>query len=140
MATAEQLSVSAACRDLRHGWDVIGDTILIEQRGQIRHFARTLRCFRCETERIDEYKISDFALQRVRTRYNYIEGYHIKGGVKVADVAVPPVQGRPDGAQGGQRWVRSIGATTSPGPVTARAAGPSRPVTPTRWRTTGSRS
>lgn len=80
------ISVSAACRDLRHAWDAIGDTILIEQNGQVRHFARTLRCFRCETERVDEYKISNVALQRVRTRYIYIPGYHIKGGIKVADL------------------------------------------------------
>ena len=86
MTMQKDLIVSAACRDLRHGWDVIGDTVLIEQKGQVRHFARTLRCFRCETERIDEYKISNFALQRVRTRYNYVPGYHVKGGVPVAEV------------------------------------------------------
>lgn len=80
------LSVSAACRDLRHGWDVVGDTVLIEEKGQVKHFARTLRCFRCETERIDEYKISSVSLAKVRTRYFYIDGYHITGGVKVADV------------------------------------------------------
>lgn len=80
------ISVSAECRDLRHGWEPVGDTVLIEQKGQIRHFARTLRCYRCETERIDEYKISDFALQRVRSRYLYIPGYHVKGGIKIAEL------------------------------------------------------
>ena len=71
---------------MRHGWDSIGDVVLIEENGQVRHFARRLRCFRCETERVDEYKISNFALQRVRTRYEYIPGYQIKGGIPVAEV------------------------------------------------------
>lgn len=80
------ISVSALCRDLRHAWEVVGDTVLIEQQGQVKHFARTLRCWRCETDRIDEYKISNVALSRVRTRYSYIPGYQIKGGIKVADI------------------------------------------------------
>lgn len=82
----KDISVSAACRDLRHSWDVIGDTVLIEQKGQVRHFARTLRCHRCETERVDEYKISNVALARVRSRYNYIPGYQVKGGIAIAEV------------------------------------------------------
>ena len=80
------ISVSALCRDLRHAWEIAGDTILIEQKGQVRHFARTLRCWRCETERIDEYKISNVALSRVRSRYLYVAGYNIKGGIKIADL------------------------------------------------------
>jgi hypothetical protein len=84
--TSEALAVSQACRDLRHAWDAIGDTILIEQNGQVRHFARTLRCFRCETERVDEYKISNVALARVRTRYFYIPGYQIRGGIELSEL------------------------------------------------------
>jgi hypothetical protein len=83
---AETLAVSGMCRDLRHAWDSIGDTILIEQNGQVRHFARTLRCLRCETERVDEYKISTVALTRIRSRYTYVPGYQIKGGIPIADV------------------------------------------------------
>jgi hypothetical protein len=82
----EHLAVSAPCRDLRHAWDSVGDTVLIESQGQIRHFARTLRCLRCETERVDEYKISTFALTRVRTRYRYPLNYQIKGGIPVDEV------------------------------------------------------
>lgn len=83
---AEALAVSGPCRDLRHGWEIIGDTVLIEQSGQVKHFARTLSCFRCGTQRIDEYKISNVALSRVRSRYAYIPGYHIKGGIPIAEV------------------------------------------------------
>ena len=82
----ENLGVSGMCRDLRHAWDSIGDTVLIEQQGQVRHFARTLRCIRCETERVDEYKISNIALARVRSRYRYPEKYQIKGGAPIAEV------------------------------------------------------
>jgi hypothetical protein len=83
---ANALSISGLCRDMRHSWVSKGDTVLIEQQGQIRHFARTLSCFRCGTERIDEYKISNIALERVRSRYRYVEGYHIKGGMPIAEV------------------------------------------------------
>ena len=85
-AVVEALAVSGPCRDLRHAWESTGDTILIEQKGQVRHFARTLKCLRCETERIDEDKISNISLARVRSRYRYVEGYHIKGGLPIAEV------------------------------------------------------
>ena len=85
-AVAEALAVSGPCRDLRHGWETIGDTVLIEQSGQVKHFARTLSCFRCGTRRIDEYKISNVALSRVRSRYEYVSGYHVKGGIPIAEV------------------------------------------------------
>jgi hypothetical protein len=84
--SAPDISVSGPCRDLRHAWETSTDIILIEEKGQVRHFARTLVCLRCHTERIDEYKISNVALSRVRTRYVYPKGYQIKGGIPVAEV------------------------------------------------------
>lgn len=82
----EAIRVGGLCRDMRHAWDSRGDVVLIEQNGQIRHFARTLECMRCETARIDEYTISNFSLSRVRSRYRYSQGYHIKGGIPVDEV------------------------------------------------------
>lgn len=73
------------CRDLRHSWEPAGDNILIEDRGQVKHFTRTLECMRCECQRIDEYKMSRIALVLVRTRYKYPFGYQVKGGLRVAD-------------------------------------------------------
>lgn len=73
------------CRDLRHSWESVGDNVLIEERGQVRHFSRTLECARCSTQRIDEYRMSRVALARVRSRYSYPQGYQVKGGLKVAD-------------------------------------------------------
>lgn len=84
--TEDQLSVSGECRDLRHSWERTGDVVLIEQQGQVKHFARTLQCSRCETVRTDEYKISMVSVARVRSRYSYPDGYRVPGGVKVADV------------------------------------------------------
>jgi hypothetical protein len=84
--TAENLAVSADCRDMRHRWERVGDYILIEERGQVRHFKRRLVCDRCGTTRTDEYKISRSAIARVKSYYEYVEGYQIKGGAKVADV------------------------------------------------------
>lgn len=84
--TQEQLAISGPCRDMRHAWFPHGDNILIEESGQVRHFARKLVCARCETLRTDEYKVSRVAVARVRTKYEYPQGYQIKGGVRVADV------------------------------------------------------
>lgn len=82
----KDLAVSMECRDLRHSWEPVGDVILIEEMGQVRHFSRTLECSRCDTLRVDEYKISNFSLARVRSHYQYPEGYTIRGGIKIADV------------------------------------------------------
>jgi hypothetical protein len=84
--TDRQLSVSGTCRDIRHSWKSVGDNVLIEQQGQVRHFSRALECSRCETVRVDEYKISRVSIARVRTRYFYPQDYRIPGGVKVADI------------------------------------------------------
>jgi hypothetical protein len=81
-------SVGYVCRDIRHAWDHLGDVVLIEQNKQVRHFARTLVCLRCSTRRIDEYKVSSYALGRVRTKYEYPEGYHVPGGISVEEVRI----------------------------------------------------
>jgi hypothetical protein len=73
------------CRDLRHSWESIGDNVLIEDRGQVKHFTRTLECSRCECRRMDEYKMSRVALVLLRTRYDYPKGYQVKGGLRVSD-------------------------------------------------------
>lgn len=83
---AQSLALSGACRDLRHAWISVTDAVIIEVRGQVRHFTRTLRCTRCDTCRIDEYAISRRVLGRVRTRYVYPKGYHIDGGLPVDEV------------------------------------------------------
>jgi hypothetical protein len=80
----QDLSVSLECRDMLHAWKGVGDVVLIEQQGQVRHFERKLRCMRCETLRIDEYTISRASLARVRSRYKYPEGYRVPGGLPVA--------------------------------------------------------
>ena len=79
------LTVSLDCRDMRHGWQRAGDTVLIKQAGQVRHFERKLECFRCGCMRVDEYKITRVALERIRSRYVYPEGYRVPGGLSVAD-------------------------------------------------------
>lgn len=84
--TAEQLAISGPCRDMRHAWFPQGDNVLIEEQGQVRHFKRVLQCVRCETVRTDEYKVSRVAVARVRTKYEYPQGYQIRGGARVADV------------------------------------------------------
>lgn len=78
--------ISLLCRDMRHGWNPVGDTVLLEKRGQIRTFSRTLECFRCSTVREDIYEITASGVARVRTAYRYPHGYHVKGGLPVSTV------------------------------------------------------
>jgi hypothetical protein len=85
MSTQEISSVSLECRDMRHAWRRVGDNILVERKGKIRVFTRTLECPRCETLRIDTYRITAQSVERVHSRYAYPKGYHVKGGLKVGD-------------------------------------------------------
>lgn len=85
MEELPDLSISIECRDLRHAWERHGtDAVLLQQEGQVRHFARHLHCLRCGTLRIDEYRISRIAIVRVRSRYQYPDGYQVNGGLTVA--------------------------------------------------------
>jgi hypothetical protein len=84
--TQEQLAISGPCRDMRHAWFPEGDYVLIQEQGQVRHFKRVLKCYRCETVRTDEYKVSRVAVARVKTKYEYVQGYQIRGGARVADI------------------------------------------------------
>jgi hypothetical protein len=74
------------CSDLRHGWNSVGDLVLLEQQGKVRVFQRVLECFRCLTVRTDTYRITPREITRVGSHYRYPEGYLIKGGVPVAEV------------------------------------------------------
>ena len=84
--TKQQISaISLECRDMRHAWRRAGDNALVERSGKTRVFTRTLECPRCETLRIDTYKITASNVERVHSRYAYPKGYHVKGGLKVGD-------------------------------------------------------
>lgn len=77
-------NVSLPCRDLRHGWERSNDLILIkDSRGNVRHFQRVLVCFRCGTERTDEYLMTATSLQKLRSGYRYPKGYQIPGGANL---------------------------------------------------------
>ena len=79
-------SVRILCADMRHAWEPVGDTVLVERQGQVRVFTRTLQCLRCETQRVDTYRIAGHAVFRVMARYRYPEGYRVPGGLKIEDV------------------------------------------------------
>jgi hypothetical protein len=87
-------SVSLECRDMRHAWMQVKDVVLTEKKGIVRIFTRTLRCLRCETERVDTYEVvsrssNPSVAQRVdllHTKYKYPDGYQVKGRVNVSTV------------------------------------------------------
>lgn len=84
-------TVSLPCRDMRHAWFSAGDNVIIEERSRIRHFRRRAECQRCGTTKTEEFKVSYGRSQRVvavalvRRKYDYVQGYQVQGGLKVAD-------------------------------------------------------
>lgn len=59
------------CRDVHHSWTVVGYSTI--GGGAV---ARTLRCERCETERVDEWSLQG---ARIRSYYAYPDGYQFRG-------------------------------------------------------------
>lgn len=87
---SEVSSVSLECRDMRHAWFAEGDNVIIEEKKRIRHFRRRATCIRCETTKTEEFKVSYrgdrvVAVGLVRRKYDYVQGYQVQGGLKVAD-------------------------------------------------------
>ena len=76
------------CRDLRHSWVRQSDEVLYDE-GNVALFTRTVECARCETLRVDTYKVpmgGRHLLVRVGSRYRYANGYMVKGGYDVAEM------------------------------------------------------
>lgn len=74
------------CRDLRHAWVRHNDEVLIETQGQVKLFTRTLVCIRCETTRVDTYRVATrggHSVHKVGSKYNYAPHYQVKGGFDV---------------------------------------------------------
>lgn len=74
------------CRDMRHGWVHADDTVLAQTQGEVKLFTRTLVCFRCETKRIDTYRVASrggHAVIKVGVKYDYPRDYQVKGGFDV---------------------------------------------------------
>jgi len=73
------------CRDLRHSWVRQSDEVLYSE-GNAHLFTRTVLCSRCDTTRIDTYRVPPggrHLLVRVGSRYKYPTGYVVKGGYDV---------------------------------------------------------
>ena len=84
-------TVSLPCRDMRHAWFRAGDNIIIKDGNRVRHFRRRAECQRCGTVKTEEFKVSYGRNNRVvavaldRRKYDYVQGYQVTGGLKVAD-------------------------------------------------------
>lgn len=79
------------CRDIRHSW-VIGDDFHLypdAREPKVTFIARSLRCTRCNTERVTVYRQGRWRIERERTFYRYAEGYQIHNlpnGVRPSEV------------------------------------------------------
>lgn len=88
---SEISSVSLECRDMRHAWYKASDNIVIRDGNLVRHFRRRIACERCEAVREEDFKVSYarnnrvVAVELVRRRYSYPDGYVVKGGLKTND-------------------------------------------------------
>ena len=87
MSLPDFLVVSAECRDLRHAWTHDGETVLERSHGKdVRVYSRRLLCSRCGMLRTDVYEANGRSIDKVKTRYQYPEGYKVPGGVSVQEV------------------------------------------------------
>lgn len=78
------------CRDMRHAWVRDTDEVLIEVQGQVRLFTRTLVCVRCESKRIDTYRVATLGRKhhevvKVGAKYVYAPNYQVKGGFDMSE-------------------------------------------------------
>lgn len=67
------------CRDIRHSWE-IGENFHLyhdNREPKVTFVARSLRCTRCETERVTVYRQGRYRIERERVFYRYADGYEM---------------------------------------------------------------
>ena len=82
------------CRDFRHAWATETPYYKIEIEGGVRnalYVERVIACMRCNTKRIEFYRVFKTHLERIKSHYHYAEGYQIKG-VKKGDAVQSKVR------------------------------------------------
>lgn len=81
-----QGDMSLECRDLRHSWEHVGDTLTDTRQGNLRAFDRHLVCMRCATERIDSFVVGARWIGKTKSRYKYPKDYKIEGKISLPEV------------------------------------------------------
>lgn len=74
--------VLLACRDMRHAWATEVPYYKVDVEGGVRgalYVERIIACMRCDTKRVEFYRVLATRLERVSSHYKYAEGYQIKG-------------------------------------------------------------
>lgn len=70
------------CRDLRHAWAIdipFHDAPVTGGVRGAKYTERVLGCMRCNSQRIELYRIFRDGLERLRVGYKYPEEYHLHG-------------------------------------------------------------
>lgn len=74
------------CRDLMHAWAVDVPYYRVTIEGGVRgafYVERIKGCMRCETQRVELYRVFRDRLELIRSHYKYPEGYLIEGAGNV---------------------------------------------------------
>lgn len=82
------------CRDMRHAYATEAPYFKIEVEGGVRgalYVERVLACMRCDTKRIEMYRVHPHRLERLKAGYKRPKGYDLKG-VKKSDKVVEIVR------------------------------------------------
>lgn len=80
------------CRDMRHAWATETPYYRIEVEGGVRgalYVERAIACMRCDSRRIEIYRVHEHTLERLASRYAYPKGYQVRGikkGERVQDM------------------------------------------------------
>ena len=75
------------CRDMRHAWATETPYYKVDVQGGTKgalYVQRAIACMRCNTKRIEFYRVFKDRLERISSHYQYSEGYQIRG-VKKGD-------------------------------------------------------
>lgn len=86
---AEMGDATLACRDLMHAWSVDRPYYRVEVEGGVRggfYVERLKGCLRCDTKRVELYRVFRDRLELLRSHYVYPEGYLIHGLGNARDI------------------------------------------------------
>jgi hypothetical protein len=82
------------CRDFRHAWATETPYYKVPIEGGVKnalYVERIIACMRCDSKRVELYRVFKTHLDRIATHYKYAEGYQIKG-VKKGDAVQSKVR------------------------------------------------
>jgi hypothetical protein len=69
-----------------HSWDYVGDLVADRDPNTgIKEYHRIIQCVRCQTQRVDVFRVEHNLVRPHRRTYKYPKGYRVPGGLSKAE-------------------------------------------------------